>query len=180
MKFYKAIIITLICFMLIGCQGKSEQDLANRTIIEPEDEVEKKQEVKKPVIKDYLRDTNPGDVINITMAQMEEKMTNKETFVVCFATTYCMYCKRLHVILDDYLKTHHVVIYQVVLDLEDATEEENLEIIHKYFKEFYTTPGIFYVKKGINKSYLDTYTLGIEEEVIDQWVRENQIDKKRG
>ena len=135
--------------------------------------------IEKPKIKDYSRDTNPGEVINITMAQMEEKMANNETFVVCFATTYCMYCKQLHVILDDYLKDHHVVIYQVILDLENATEEENLTVIHKYFEEFYTTPGVFYVKKGINKSYLNTYTLGIEEEIIDQWVRENQIDKKR-
>lgn len=178
MRFYKGIAVMLICFMMIGCQKKSEKDLANRTIIEPETEVEK-EEIEKPKIKDYSRDTNPGEVINITMAQMEEKMANNETFVVCFATTYCMYCKQLHVILDDYLKDHHVVIYQVILDLENATEEENLTVIHKYFEEFYTTPGVFYVKKGINKSYLNMYTLGIEEEIIDQWVRENQIDKKR-
>lgn len=113
------------------------------------------------------------------MAQLEEKIANKETFVVSFETTYCMYCRRLHSILDDYLKDHHVSIYQVVLDLENATEEENLEKIDKHFEEFYTTPGVFYVKKGKNKSYLDTYTLGIEEDVIDQWIRENQIDKKK-
>ena len=80
-------------------------------------------------------------------------------------------------ILDEYLKTHHVVIYQVVLDNEDRTEQENLEIIHKYFEEFYSTPGVFYVKKGAKKSYLNTYTLGITESVIDEWIRENQIDK---
>lgn len=177
MKLYRIVIIMLICFMIVGCQGKSEKDLANRTIIEPETEVDT-EEPQKAEIKDYPRDTSSGEVINITMAQMEEKMTNKETFTVCFATTYCMYCKQLHAILDSYLKNHHVIIYQVVLDLENATEAENLEIIHKYFDEFYTTPGVFYVKKGVNKSYLDTYTLGIEEEVIDQWVRENQIDRK--
>lgn len=81
------------------------------------------------------------------MAQLEEKIANKETFVVSFETTYCMYCRRPHSILDDYLKNHHVIVHQVVLDLEDATKEENLEKIHKYFEEFYTTPGVFYVKK---------------------------------
>ena len=137
------------------------------------------QKQKKVKIKDYPRDTTPGEVITITMSQLEEKIANMETFVVSFETTYCMYCRRLHSILDDYLKDHHVIIYQVVLDLENATEEENLEKIHKHFEEFYTTPGVFYVKKGKNKSYLDTYTLGIEEDVIDQWIRENQIDKKK-
>ena len=151
----------------------------NRTIIEPETKQGKQSETKKVKIKDYPRDTTPGEVITITMSQLEEKIANMETFVVSFETTYCMYCRRLHSILDDYLKDHHVIIYQVVLDLENATEEENLEKIHKHFEEFYTTPGVFYVKKGKNKSYLDTYTLGIEEDVIDQWIRENQIDKKK-
>ena len=50
-----------------------------------------------------------------------------------------------------------------------------------YFKYIYQHLSRirFYVKKGKNKSYLDTYTLGIEEDVIDQWIRENQIDKKK-
>ena len=179
MKFYKTIFFVLISFILIGCQSKSNEDLVNRTIIEPETKQEKKSETKEVKIKDYPRDTTPGEVITITMAQLEEKIANKETFVVSFETTYCMYCRRLHSILDDYLKDHHVSIYQVVLDLENATEEENLEKIHKHFEEFYTTPGVFYVKKGKNKSYLDTYTLGIEEDVIDQWIREKHIDKKK-
>ena len=98
MKFYKTIFFVLISFILIGCQSKSNEDLVNRTIIEPETKQEKQSETKKVKIKDYPRDT---------------------------------------------------------------------------------TPGVFYVKKGKNKSYLDTYTLGIEEDVIDQWIRENQIDKKK-
>lgn len=68
-----------------------------------------------------------------------------------------MYCRQLHSILDEYLKTHHVVIYQVVLDNEDRTEQENLEIIHKYFEEFYSTPGVFYVKKGLKKLFKYIY-----------------------
>ena len=43
MRFYKGIAVMLICFMMIGCQKKSEKDLANRTIIEPETEVEKEE-----------------------------------------------------------------------------------------------------------------------------------------
>ena len=88
-----------------------------------------------------------------------------------------MYCRRLHSILDDYLKEYYVSIYQVVLDLENATEEENLEKYISILKNF-ILHQVFLCKKRKNKSYLDTYTLGIEEDVIDQWIRENQIDKK--
>ena len=90
MKFYKTIFFVLISFILIGCQSKSNEDLVNRTIIEPETKQEKKSETKEVKIKDYPRDTTPGEVITITMAQLEEKIANKETFVVSFETTYCM------------------------------------------------------------------------------------------
>lgn len=41
MKFYKTIFFVLISFILIGCQSKSNEDLVNRTIIEPETKQEK-------------------------------------------------------------------------------------------------------------------------------------------
>ena len=57
MKFYKTIFFVLISFILIGCQSKSNEDLVNRTIIEPETKQEKKSETKEVKIKDYPRDT---------------------------------------------------------------------------------------------------------------------------
>lgn len=178
MKMCKSILIVLVCLLLVGCNNK-QNDNVNQTNIGSETETNTKKPEKKPEIKEYERDTNPGQVVTITMAEMEEKIKNKETFLVSFETTYCMYCQRLHAILDEYLKTHNVVLHQVILDLEDATEQENLAKIHKYFEEFYTTPGIFYVKKGVNKSYLDTYHLGVEESVFDEWIQQYQIDKKK-
>lgn len=175
MKICKGILVVLVCFLLVGCSNSSKED----NTVDKTNETETENKTKTPEIKEYERDSNPGQVVTITMAQMEEKIANKETFVVSFETTYCMYCQRLHEILDEYLKTHNVVLYQVILDLEDATEQENLAKIHKYFKEFNTTPGIFYVKKGVNKSYLDTYHLGVEESIFDEWVQQYQIDKKK-
>ena len=63
MKFYKTIFFVLISFILIGCQSKSNEDLVNRTIIEPETKQEKKSETKEVKIKstdNYLEITqNP-------------------------------------------------------------------------------------------------------------------------
>ena len=47
MKFYKTIFFVLISFILIGCQSKSNEDLVNRTIIEPENKQKKNQKQKK-------------------------------------------------------------------------------------------------------------------------------------
>ncbi|MBS5589125.1 MAG: hypothetical protein KHX14_10050 [[Clostridium] spiroforme] len=47
MKFYKTILFVLISFILIGYQSKSNENLVNRTIIEPETKQEKIQKQKK-------------------------------------------------------------------------------------------------------------------------------------
>lgn len=181
MKICKIILIIVFSIALIGCKDTSADKMANQTPLDFEDEpinIDTQTDPKKE-IENYKRDTRPGEVVNISLEQVEEMIKSKETFVISFETSYCMYCRQLHIILDEYLKKHHVIIYQVILDNENRTEEENLQIIHKYFDEFYTTPGVFYVKEGKNTSYLDTYTLGIEESVLDQWIKENQIDKEK-
>lgn len=128
--------------------------------------------------KEYTRSTKAGKVIDITLSEMEEKISNEETFAVAFVTTYCNYCLQFHSIFNEYIKNHEVILYQVVLDEEITSEEENLAIILKYFPEFYSTPGIFYVEDGEEKNYLDVYHLGISEEVIDDWVVECKLDEK--
>ena len=107
MKIYKGVLIIVCCFLLLGCQDNSN-NRANRTPtdLDSDTEVETNEKTDKKEIADYKRDTNPGEVINITMDQMEEMIEKKETFVVSFVTTYCMYCRQLHSILDEYLKTH--------------------------------------------------------------------------
>ncbi|MEE0441464.1 MAG: hypothetical protein UDG84_03550 [Thomasclavelia sp.] len=68
MKFYKTILFVLISFILIGYQSKSNEDLVNRTIIEPETKQEKNSETKEVKIKVYPRDATPREVMTIIMA----------------------------------------------------------------------------------------------------------------
>lgn len=175
MKKMKSGMVVLLCFMMSACTYIKD---TNKTIVDPDDKTVET-DTEKEKIKKYKRDETPGEIITITLAEMEEKMVKGETFVVSFVTTYCMYCQEFDAMLEEYIKKHHVVMYQVILDKENATENENLQIIHKYFKEFFSTPGIFYAKDGQNASYLDTYNLGMDEEVFDAWVKQNQIDKKQ-
>lgn len=126
----------------------------------------------------YERSREKGKVVNITLSEMKEKMESKDTFAIAFVTTYCTYCQQFHAIFDEYIKDHEVVLYQVILDYETTTEDENLAQIHPYFPEFYTTPGIFYVVNGEKVSYLDTYHSGITSDIIDEWVVEYKMDEK--
>ena len=128
---------------------------------------------------EYIRSTEPGKIIPITLSEMEEKMNHEDSFAISFVTSYCMYCAQFHSIFDEYIKNHEVVMYQVMLDDEPTSAEENRVLINKYFPEFSTTPGIFYVENGKEKDYLDVYHLGMSEELIDEWVVEFHLDQQQ-
>lgn len=119
-----------------------------------------------------------GQIISISMKEMEEKLAAKETFLVSFVTIDCPYCQDFHSMLVDYIQDHLITMYQVILDYEEEPEEENRAKIATYFSEFSTVPGVFYVVEGENASYLDTYHLGVGMEPFDEWVQENHIEKQ--
>ena len=122
--------------------------------------------------------TQSGQIISISMAEMEEKLNAGETFLVSFVTIECPYCQEFHSMLVDYVETHAVTMYQVILDYEETSEEENRARIAELFPEFSTVPGVFYVVDGEDGSYLDTYHLGVGEAAFDDWVQENEIEAK--
>lgn len=124
------------------------------------------------------RDDSKGSVTQINLAQMEEMIEDDETFVLVLSTHTCGYCIRFHMMLETYLENHNVDIYNVYLDEETTTVNENREIVNRYFEEFNSTPGIFYVEDGENASYLPNQSDGVNEEYFEQWVVENNIDCK--
>lgn len=169
--------IVIICLMVLGLTACNQSDDTN-TSNSKEETSEKEEAKENEEITKYERDTTPGEIIYITLEEMETKIANKESFPVILSTTYCLYCRDFHSVFDEYIKTHHVVMYEVILDNENRSEQENLAIIKKYFPEFSTTPGVFYVNNGKEKNYLDFSLTGMDEEVIDNWVQKYQLDKK--
>ncbi len=132
----------------------------------------------QPKEKVCKRDTSKGSVTQINLAKMEAKLEAKDTFVVVFSTHTCGYCLRFHEMLDTYLENHNVEIYNVYLDEEKTTVNENREIVNRHFEEFNSTPGVFYVVDGKNVSYLPNQSDGVNEEYFENWVIENNIDCK--
>ncbi|RGC52867.1 MULTISPECIES: hypothetical protein [Erysipelotrichaceae] len=124
----------------------------------------------------YDRDDSPGQIIYITLDDMKAMMEDKKEFVIAFTQSLCVYCQNFHELFSEYSKHHHVVIYEVLLDNELGTPSQNRAIIQEYFPAFDTTPGIFYAKDG--KVYDQLSNIKITEEVFDNWVQKNQLDKK--
>ena len=148
MKIIKYIFLSISILFLIGCQST------------------------------YERNTDSGKVIQITLAELVEKMDEKETFAVMFTQSMCGYCQEFKGILSEYQENHGFIMYEVILDYENATPNENLAIIKPYFSDFSTTPGIFFVENGSNKSHLKDKNGTIDKENLDSWILQNKIDKK--
>ncbi len=64
------------------------------------------------------------------------------------------------------------------MDKENATEQENLAVINRHISGFSTTPGVFYIENGTQKSQLMPDANGIHKELLDRWVVDNQLDQK--
>ena len=106
-------------------------------------------------------------------------MINKDNFIIAFTQEKCRYCKEFYELFDEYRKNHNVIIYEVNLSKETREAKDNLEIIHEYFPTFSTTPGIYYAKDGKVESSLTDNQDEMNEEILDKWVQDNQLDRKK-
>lgn len=118
-----------------------------------------------------------GERVLISLEEMEEKMKNKDSFVVVFTQEGCPYCEEFYQLFDEYKKEHPLRIYDVDLTAEKASPEENLVIIHQYFPAFSKTPGIYYVKKGKLENSLSDSITELTMETFNNWVEQCGILK---
>lgn len=130
----------------------------------------------------YNRDETAGSVENITVEEMQKKVDAKETFAIVFTQSWCGHCKDFIKMLGDYLPSHNVTVYDVVLD-EDPIKEQTvkLDMIRKTFPEMDATPSVYYVVDGVKQDELmpGDDGKGITESMFDEWVQKHQIDLKK-
>lgn len=184
----KGILIGMLsgmCLFGMACQSKEPVDTAGEQVQSTET-TEAAETVAADSSKDMVEteaapeaedsSESPGIISTISMAKFEAMMEAGQSFLVSFVTTQCPYCHDFHAVLEEYNKDHAIVMYQVILDYEETGEEANRELVHSYFEEFATVPGVFYVENGKNSSYMDAYHLGISKEVFSNWIDSLGID----
>ena len=120
-------------------------------------------------------------LIDINLQQMQEKMKNKETFVLVFTQPECGYCKAFKTMLDTYLPDHDVTIYDLSIDKEILTDEELKKLladIPVYFPDMTATPDLYYVKDGkiVDHFDIDKNDLSKEED-FNAWVDKYELNK---
>lgn len=97
------------------------------------------------------KDKEAGTIDTITLEALQEKINNKEDLTLVFTLKDCIHCKKFHTLLSEYLPTHNLTIYEVVLDEQTISYEKVVESIKPTFPEYKGTPDVYYVEDGAVK-----------------------------
>lgn len=128
----------------------------------------------------YERDSEPGRIETITVAQMQEMIERKESFAIVFTQTTCSHCIEFKEMLDGYLLNHHVVLYDVVLDeAPQSQRQSDLSKIRETFEGMNETPSLYYVEDGEMEDQLENGEDGLTREKFDNWVQRYKLDEKQ-
>ncbi|MFQ7173613.1 MAG: hypothetical protein ACLRQF_16965 [Thomasclavelia ramosa] len=153
----KITIIIMVLFLLCGCTSTNTN--------------------KEKKDKDAIVELNPnkGAVKKIPMQDDFDKMENKETFVVMLSQTYCNACLSFFMETDDYTEEIGLTLWDIILDDESTSEEENLKLTNEKFGYFSATPSIYYIEKGEVKDSLCSDKEKVNLENYKKFLIENGI-----
>lgn len=118
-----------------------------------------------------------GRIENITALQLQEKMSNKETFAVVMTQTTCGHCKTFLKEMDKYLKSHNMVLYDLVLDKE-PNYDQSLKELTTIFPKFTGTPDIYYIEDGaVQSRFYDELDAGegLDAKTFHTWAENHNL-----
>lgn len=130
---------------------------------------------------DYSIDHRPGKQEFISLMDVDEKLQKKESFLLVFTQDYCSFCMEYHTFVTEYLKQHHITIYEVNLSKQEQTmkKQDILNYLSSKFPQFSTTPGIFFIENGVVKDKFVPSINQITEREFDKFVKKYQLDRKQ-
>ena len=124
-----------------------------------------------------ISSASPGEIVLVNLDQIDEKIENKDSFIVYYAQSDCGYCQNFDEILSEYVPEHPIKIFKVLLNQEEnATPADNLARVRNYFPTFHITPSVYYVENGTFKSDLNPEGVQITDEMPEKWVKNNHLE----
>ena len=81
-------------------------------------------------------DPGNGGVKSISMDDAIAKKDNGENFLLIVTQSNCLYCMDFFAQSDDYIKEKGIMLWCIILDEEDYSEQQNLKLVHEHFGDF--------------------------------------------
>lgn len=155
----KKIGISLLCLLMLGLSACSKE-------------------------KEYTRDTRKGNYIEITYDELNTKIDKGDKFIALVSQTTCDHCQKYKdEVLKEYLKNHHLDVYEVNITNEENPQECFTEIqndvkklVEDEDKQFYGTPYTLVVQK---KKIKEGVSGIVSKDELEKIVVDYQLDEKK-
>lgn len=120
----------------------------------------------------------PGIVTDLSYATLEEKLANKETFVMVFSQTTCSHCITFKNMLnEEYLPYYDLEMFDFVLDHQSIERKELNEKLKVNFPNFTGTPDIYYIENGVVKERFWDSNEELNEEQFHEWMKDKNLER---
>ncbi len=89
-------------------------------------------------------------VESVSVQKIQQMAEEQGSFAVVLTQSMCSSCRDFQSMLSVWKEKHSGIVYMVTLD-EAATGREK-ELLKQLFPDFYATPGVYYMRKGVASS----------------------------
>ncbi len=122
-----------------------------------------------------LGNTNKANLINLTYKQVEEKIANKDSFILVISQSTCTHCATYKPKLEKISKDYEIDIFDIDYDLE------NKEVQKEFLEEFNldgSTPITIFIKDGKQTNLFDRLEGDLPENQVIEKFKEMGFIKK--
>lgn len=132
----------------------------------------------------YERSEAQGHYASITIEDLDDKIDNKEDFILAISRTTCSHCIHFKKeVLEAYISNHEINYYEILIDkIDDIQPIYKLLEEHPYPERFLTedmdakaiyTPLFYFIKDG---EYQETYLGAMDVDAFDALIMKYQLD----
>lgn len=128
----------------------------------------------KLIVKPDTEENNSKYLVKITFDELEEKITNKDSFPLIITKDGCGYCELFLPTITEVADDYEIYIYD--LNISELTAEETTKI-----KEYFTansTPTTLFITNGEEKTTLNRITGNVPKQtIIDKLILNKYIEE---
>ena len=108
----------------------------------------------------------------ISLAELEEKLENKDTFVIFFGSTVCIHCKDFQPTINQVIKDDGITIYY--LNVYKLSSEENNKLL-SLINYGSSTPQLYFIENGEYSQYNKLSGARSYKEVVEKLEKNGYI-----
>lgn len=115
------------------------------------------------------KETEKGRIVDLNFNELQNKITNKDSFVLQFSKRECPYCIELEKIEDKYLINNDLIIYRYYPQENIEHYQESIEYIQDFFPDLKYVPTVYWIEDGVVEDTMDRVSTN-QYQALEEWI----------